>query len=574
MITSFTHALQRCAIAIPLGIMRVAPSITMLCGLFLLPLNGHTQEWRSSPVPTWLRQVDVPEVPAMAFDVAAAAADDALRAREGRLPLYARFVPCAADPFSTGVWHTLANGDRVWRVALRSPGARAVEVVLDGVDVPEGALFVFHDGSGGQLQGGYGPEHAARSGVISSLPVIGDRVVVEYYEPGGAPFRGSFRIEQLLHSYRDLGDERAGACMVDVACSEGDGWSEQRDAVVRIRVVVPVGAGFCSGTLMNNSAQDCRPLVLTAFHCGEDSEVANFGSYQFLFNYQRSCDTGTAPSSQVMTGCLRLADSNDSGPQGGGTYGSDFMLLELNNLVPGSFNAFYAGWQASAIPPSNAVSIHHPAGDPKCISTYSAPATDASWAGFTSGSHWRVNWVPTANGHGVMEPGSSGAPLFNAAKRVVGTLTGGASCCTVNACGSGTGPNEADLFGKVIYHWTENPNPPEEKLYLFLSPTGNFTQQNGSYAPCGGIGVPEVAVLQALEVLVQPTMRSLSLRCKECTQGAQLLVLDATGRFVVHHTTPGLDGTVVPLPHLRAGAYLLRVSSDEGDRTFRFAVTE
>jgi hypothetical protein len=555
--------------------MRFARSISALCGWLMLILSTtHAQEWRPAPVPLQVRHTPVPVVLASAFDGAVAAEDDDRRAREGRLPLYARFVPCAVDPFAEGVWHTLANGDRVWQVALRSPGARAVEVVLDGVDVPEGALFTFHDGTGAQLQGGYGAEHAARSGVITSLPVSGDRVVVEYYEPVGVPFRGSFRIERLLHSYRDLIEDRAGACMVDVACSEGDGWSEQRDAVVRIRVVVPAGAGFCSGTLMNNSAQDCRPLVLTAFHCGEDSEVANFGSYQFLFNYQRGCDTGTAPTTQVMTGCERLADSNDSGPQGGGTYGSDFLLLELNNVVPASYNAFYAGWQVSAVPPSNAVSIHHPAGDPKCISTYTAPATDASWAGFTAGSHWRVNWVPTANGHGVMEPGSSGAPLFNAAKRVVGTLTGGASCCTVNACGPQTGPNEADLFGKVIYHWTENPNPPEEKLYLFLSPTGNLTQQNGSYAPCGGIGVPEVAALQSLEVLVEPTMRRLTLRCKDCPRTASLQVLDATGRVVVQQSTRNLDGTEVYVPHLRTGAYLLRVRSTEGERTFRFAVTE
>lgn len=555
--------------------MRVAPLMTMLCGpLFVLSFNVQAQEWRSAPVPAQVRQAALPDVLAAAFDHAAAAADDVRRAHEGRLPLYARFVPCAVDPFLGGTWHTLVNGDRVWQAAMRSPGARALEVVVEDVHIPDGALFTFHDGSGGQLQGGYSAEHAERSGVITSLPVTGDRVVVEYYEPFGAAFRGGFRIERLLHSYRDLREERAGACMVDVACSEGDGWSEQRDAVVRIRVVVPGGAGFCSGTLMNNSAQDCRPLVLTAFHCGEDSEVANFGSYQFLFNYQRGCDTGAAPSSQVMTGCVRLADSNDSGPQGGGTYGSDFLLLELNNVVPASYNAFYAGWQVSAIPPANAVSIHHPAGDPKCISTYTAPATDASWAGFTSGSHWRVNWVPTANGHGVMEPGSSGAPLFNAAKRVVGTLTGGASCCTVNACGPQTGPNEADLFGKVIYHWTENPNPPEEKLYLFLSPTGNLTQQNGSYTPCGGIGVPEVAALQQLELRHQPNARRLSLQCKSCLQGAQLLVIDATGRVVVQQHTRDLDGTEVELPHLRAGAYLLRVLSGEGERTFRFAITE
>lgn len=549
-------------------------SIPFLLGVVqLLATSAVAQEWHPDPVPPELRAERVREVLAAPFDREDARRDDERRALLGRLPLHARFVACAADPWTSGAWHRSANGDRVWRVALRSPGAHAVEVFIADVVIPEGAMFLMHDGRGGSVQGGYTADHAVRSGVITSLPVEGELLVLEYYEPAGASFQGSFRVERLLHTYRSFSAERAGVCMVDVACSEGEGWSEQRDAVVRIRVVVPGGAGFCTGTLMNNSAMDCRPLVLTAFHCGEDSEVANFGSYQFLFNYQRGCDSGTAPASQVMTGCVRLADSNDSGPQGGGTYGSDFLLLELNAPVPASFNAYYAGWESTVFAPANAVSIHHPAGDPKSISTFTAPATDASWAGFTVGSHWRVNWVPTANGHGVMEPGSSGAPLFNAAGRVVGTLTGGSSCCTVNGCGPQTGPNQPDLFGKMSYHWTGNPNPPEEKLYLFLSPTGNLIQQNGSYTPCGGIGIPEAVVTSSVSVR-HPSMDRLQVTCTSCPDQVRFRVYDATGRVVVDRAQRAAPVMELTLPRLSQGSYLLGVSGAGLRGAFRFAITE
>jgi hypothetical protein len=550
-------------------------SVSTIAFLWLLVCpHAAAQEWQAIGLPGIFNEGLVPEVQALPFDGNAALLDDARRDSEGRLRLHARFVACVVDPVTGGAWYTAPNGDRRWRVALRSPGALAVEVFIEGVDIPDGAAFLVHDGAGGTLQGGYTSAHAARSGTITSLPVEGERLVLEYFEPAGAPFHGGFRVGRLLHTYRAPREGRTGACMVDVACSEGSDWTAQRDAVVRIRVVVPGGAGFCTGTLMNNTALDCRPLVLTAFHCGEDSEAANFGSYQFLFNYQRGCGTGTASAEQVMTGCVRLADSNDSGPQGGGTYGSDFLLLELNNVVPSSFNAYYAGWESTVFPPANAVSIHHPSAGPKCISTYTAPATEASWAGFTSGSHWRVNWVPTANGHGVMEQGSSGAPLFNASKRVVGTLTGGNSCCTTNACGPQSGLNEPDLFGRMIHHWIENPNPPEEKLYLFLSPTGNFSQQNGSYTPCGGIGISEQEALSSVELAYLAGERRISIGCAECQGRIQVSLHDATGRVVMQRSLGAFPRAELALPALGRGTYLLVADGGGGRATLRFVVTE
>ena len=47
----------------------------------------------------------------------------------------------------------------------------------------------------------------------------------------------------------------------------------------------------------------------------------------------------------------------------------------------------------------------------------------------------------TSNGHGVTEGGSSGSPIFNQSKRIVGQLSGGSSTCN--------SPNYSDLYGKM-----------------------------------------------------------------------------------------------------------------------------
>ncbi|MEO8589766.1 MAG: trypsin-like peptidase domain-containing protein, partial [Flavobacteriales bacterium] len=420
--------------------------------------------WNASGVPT---------VQAASFDAGATAIDDANRAAEGKLPLYGRFVTTDVDPNNAGQWIELVNGDRIWRVRLTSPGALATELFFSEYHVPSGAVMHVYDDSGAQLIGGYTTYNEQADGRFSTDMIYGDACMVEYYEPAEVRGEGYFHVDRIVHAYRMVhpeGTALTGACEVDVNCTEGADWVEQRDAVVRIRVVLTAGAGYCSGTLVNNTALDCKGYVLSAFHCSEESTEANFGSYQFRFKFQRTvCGTGSS-TGQSMTGCVRRADSND----GGGHNGSDFVLLELSNSIPASYTPYYAGWDATGTGGNSGVSIHHPDADVKKISTYTTNLVSTSWAGFTVGSHWRVTWAGTANGHGVTEGGSSGSPLFNSAKRVIGTLTGGSSCCDVNGCDlQGSGPTQPDYYGKMSYHWdTMNPNPAGEELHYWLDPLG------------------------------------------------------------------------------------------------------
>ena len=86
-----------------------------------------------------------------------------------------------------------------------------------------------------------------------------------------------------------------------------------------------------------------------------------------------------------------------------------FLLVELNNDP--DFNPYFAGWNRSNIPATSGVSIHHPSGDIKKISTFTQSLTSAGGLGFGNDNttHWRVYWSNTVNGHGVTEGGSSGS---------------------------------------------------------------------------------------------------------------------------------------------------------------------
>lgn len=533
---------------------------TILHGLIVLcPLAGHSQETTGSiplGLATGIHLEGAARSPIEVFDPGGAMADDAIRAANGKLPLYARFLDASGGLADGGSWTELGQGDRIWRLRVISAGAQAIECFFADVHLPAGSQLHVYDASGSEVHGGYTAQHVQEDGSLSADMVMGDDCVIEYFEPATVRGEGSLRLTRVLHAYNLTDMQKTGACEVDVNCTEGAEWADQRDAVVRIRVIVPSGAGYCTGTLMNNTANDCKGYILTAFHCTEESVSANFSGYQFRFNYQRpSCSGGTATSDN-LTGCVFRAGSQDQG----GTYGSDYSLVELTSPIPASYNPYWAGWDINISAPLSGVCIHHPDGDVKKVSTFASAPSSATWAGFTNGSHWRVVWSATDNGHGVTEPGSSGSPLFNPSKRVVGTLTGGSSCCTVNGCNiQGSGPTAPDFFGKMNYHWWENnPNPTAEELHWWLAPVSGPAFQNGSRNPCGPIGVEEIVDASPM-LYPNPTDGIFTLKLpRGMSFGNRIKVHDPTGRLL-HEVSVQSDVALVDATGWAPGAYLVTI---------------
>src|SRR5690606_24937708 len=231
-------------------------------------------------------------------------------------------------------------------------------------------------------------------------------------------------IEKRINEFGD-----AETCHPNSNCSEGTNKSDQRRSVVKIIVVDGELMGLCSGALINNTAQDCKNYILSAQHCGAGVSTSNMGQWKFYFNWESpNCPNPTyqeamALDDQTLTGCVKRASSGNITD----VTTSDFLLLELSSAIPSTYNVYYAGWDRSTTAPSNGLSFHHPKGDIKKVSTFNNAATNSSWNGQPSGTHWEVRWNSTANGHGVTEGGSSGSPLFNTAGRIVGDLTGGLS---------------------------------------------------------------------------------------------------------------------------------------------------
>jgi PKD repeat protein len=409
-------------------------------------------------------------------------------------------VPVGRRITEFGEWMLSPEGDVIWRVQLHSQDAKALGVVFSDFYLPPNTELYVYDVDRQIVAGAFTSENNHSSMQFSTRLIPSSTIIIEYIERGSSyeiiekmypedqfiienrneciPISNytpqtNFRIDELIYMYIDVYSAfdasrpqtgASQACQVNIRCSPvGDPYLNQKRGVAHI--VFREGAGWylCSGTLVNNTLQNGVPYFLTAYHCGGVASAADHNVWQFYFNYERpTCDnTGSPPTTDMITGCTYRAGYPILN-------GSDFQLVELNSNVPLAYNPFYNGWDRSTVGATSGASIHHPAGDVKKISTFTAqlisstPTIDGQ--AMATNSAWRVVWSSNPNGWGVTEGGSSGSPIFNQNGRQVGTLTGGSSTCA--------SPTSADFYGKFDYHWISNGGTADVQLRPWLDPVG------------------------------------------------------------------------------------------------------
>ncbi|MFY9307739.1 MAG: T9SS type A sorting domain-containing protein [Bacteroidia bacterium] len=483
----------------------------------------------------------------------------------GNYPRFARAFDLNLTLLNAGTWTNLPNGDRVWRLALKSNGALATSLFFDNFYIPEGATMHVYSPDRKQMLGSFTYLDNQGNQLFSTEFINGEESVIEYFEPVAVKEQGSLRITSLGHKYRGL--SMADDCQVNVICTpEGDNWQDEKRGVVRIQVKEGSQIGYCSGSLINNTAMDCKRYILTAFHCGVNCTTSDFNGWKFYFNYEATQCTGQSDNfgtvNNVFTGCTKRADSNDNG----GDSGSDFLLVQMNATTKPTWwsNVYFNGWsKATTAPVSGSICIHHPSGSNKKISKTTGTASSSSWGGQVAGTHWRVHWTGTTNGWGVTEGGSSGSPLFNASGQIVGTLTGGSSYC--NSV-QPNGQNQPDSYGKMSYHWATNGTTNARQLKPWLDPTNSgVSSLNGMNNQCTGVGVDELTGNQSsLSVYPNPNNGLFTVAVKlEHASISEITVFSYIGQKVYHLKTGNFaNGTYqLDLTNQPEGIYFVHLNT-------------
>lgn len=487
---------------------------------------------------------------------------------------------------------TLPSGDLVWKLRIRVQGAPALCAYFNEFHLPIGSTLSFESETGRfevpYKEGPFDFSENNDHGQWVSGEIPGDEFIMVYEQSQEAVGDAQLHLNGIGFFFRNLwldgeydllaeNNRGSDPCQVDVMCPEGEGWLCQRDAVVRLRISMGGGIYLCSGAMVNNTAQDCRQLLLSSFHCADDMAENEWALMKVRFNYEYfECDGTSSFNSHVRTGVYFLTSSDDA--VGNNINGSDFLLLEVEDPIFDSWTPFYAGWDVTGLSPTEGVGIHHPSGDRKKISTFTTTATNSSV--YHPGAHWRVYWQETETNHGVTEGGSSGSPLFDQNQRIVGTLTGGASFCD--------SPNAPDYYGKMSYHWDgNNPISEQEKLYNFLDPLETGQEiLDGSYVTelevpcaeqsiCGVVDIEEEwLVSNDWKIRPNPAQNHLYIDWSGEIQAAQLRIYDQMGRQIGRYSVLGMQTPSLDISGLMPGFYYLTLETEHGATATRQFIIE
>ena len=312
------------------------------------------------------------------------------------------------------------DGSQIIVVIIKSSGASGIGVHFGNFALAAGEkVYVYGPAADSVIFGPFTNKGPWGSGEFWSGTVVGDTAVIELHTRTDEK-RTGFEIFEISHIFPEL-DWRLPFnqpdilnCQIDASC-DGD---IQKNAVGRI-IFNDNGTFLCTGTLLNDVAQDHIPYFLTANHCVPTQAVAQ--TVEVYWFYQTTgCNSGVLRNwVHSPPGATLLATQSSN----------DFALLRLLNNAPAG--ALFSGWTTGVQSTGSGVfGLHHPGGSipptigsflRKASGTITSTNADCLDSGLQNG--YRVGWT-----FGTSEPGSSGSGLWNSNGYLVG----------VDSCGSGT----------------------------------------------------------------------------------------------------------------------------------------
>lgn len=468
-------------------------------------------------------------------------------------------IPAEIDLYEDGVKSELENGDQIIRYTIEAKDAAELIVYYNDFYIPQGGKLFIYGKDKSQVIGAFTHNTNPSTGQYATEAIHGNQLTLEYVVSKTSEETPRIKIGEVGYLYYDpYLDYDSEPCMIDINCPEGANWQTQKRGVTYLITRDSRYIYRCSGALVNNTAKDKKPYILSAFHCLPPSNPI-YAQFLVYFNYENdTCGSERTTTPNSLTGMSLAAIS----PL---VDGSDGLLLLLNANVPDEWKPYYNGWDVSGTIPESGVVIHHPNGDVKKITTYSKKPTISGNIAFededgstAANSAWRVTYSSS-----ITQGGSSGSPIFNQKGLIVGTLSGGSTTCAK--------PTDFDYYGRLYFHWdkfnTSKGDPTKFKYHFkeFLDPTGSgaLSLEGLNYDPSSINEDLKSESSKNIVVFPSPLKDELNVNCNEIIR--ELSIIDMAGKQVYVIKDYDSSTIAIPVPSLAKGVYSVIVKTSEGN---------
>ena len=316
----------------------------------------------------------------------------------------------------------------LWRYRVVSEGAYSINFVFKSLQLADGAELYVVNNENTMVFGPVMKNNVKRNSKYSSDIIMGDDVSIIILEKGSIEFLSKITISKIVHGFRDtyssfnLSSKKSSSCYTNVTCDSN--LDVESDAVAQILIN---GVDQCTGALIMTANKSFKSYFLTAFHCGdltgdkyvlESADIAIIEDFTFKFNYKKTTCLGSIYTISKTYDGASLITQHVS---------TDLILLELDDSFIGNTEFSWLGWDISGDDPTSATYIHHPKTNDMKVS-YDTTTLDETNSNGNPGNNY---WLSSLQGY--LNEGSSGGPLLDQNKRIVGSL----HKSTILGCGSG-----------------------------------------------------------------------------------------------------------------------------------------
>lgn len=320
-----------------------------------------------------------------------------------------------------GTWKN-TNGGRIWTLTVESTGASSIGFSFSKFRLPNGARLYISNHDESALYGPVTKDAIAEQKEFATNIIPGERVSIFLFEPNNQKGKSELEISKLYHETINTADSgMKDNCRIHVPCVPG--WNLEADATGSIKDEDDDFYYYGSGALVMTTDNSYKGYFLTAKHVIDDRE--NY-SVTF-FNRQTACNGNDTYSTITCNNIVLRASWQNT----------DMALMEILDLPTNNGKIAWLGWDRTGMNSNNNVTIHYPYDDTANISL------DLD----NLSTHDTYYWL-TSLDMGIMAEGSSGAPLLDQNRRIIGQEKGFI----------GNAPTECDqinnVFGKFSLSWT------------------------------------------------------------------------------------------------------------------------